>query len=233
MLVLWDVDYTLADTYGVGRRLYQRAFAEMFGAELPSARSMAGRTDRAIVLEVLMLAGVPEPREHVAAFEALLARHAPAMADDVRATSRALPGAAAAIAALAEISCRQIVQSLLTGNIRAMAEVKLGPLGLAALLDLEAGAYGTESEIRSDLVGVARKHAAVRYGADFGGRATVLVGDTPLDMEAAVVSGARAVGVATGSFTVRQLIDAGADTALPDLADTGEVVAAIAGAQPG
>jgi phosphoglycolate phosphatase len=229
LLVLWDVDYTLADTNGVGRRLYQVAFAEMFGAELPRPGSMSGRTDRAIVLEVLTLAGLAEPREHVAAFEALLAEHAPAMAAAVRESGRALPGAAAAIAALAEIPDRQIIQSLLTGNIREMAEVKLSSLGLTERLDLDAGAYGNESEVRSDLVDVARKRAAARYGSNFSGRATVLVGDTPLDIEAAVVSGARAVGVATGSFTKQQLVDAGADVAMPDLVDTAKVVAAIAG----
>jgi len=230
--VLWDVDYTLADTYGAGRRLYQLAFAEMFGGELPPTRSMAGRTDRAIVLEVLRLAGVAEPRQHVAAFEALLIKHAPAMAEIVRATGRAMPGAAAAIEALATIPNRQVVQSLLTGNIREMAEIKLGPLGLAEHLDLDAGAYGSASEVRADLVAVARAHAAARYRADFSGTATVLVGDTPLDIEAAVVSGARAVGVATGSFTIEQLAAANADVALPSLSDTCRVVAAIAGDSP-
>lgn len=227
--MLWDVDFTLADTNGVGRDIYQRAFVEMFGGPLPPVSSMAGRTDRAIVLEVLTNAGVPEPHTQVTAFQAAVARHAPAMADAVRATGRALPGAAAAITALAGIPGRQIVQSLLTGNMRELAEVKLGPLGLTDGLDLEVGAYGTESEVRADLVGVARERAAARYGADFSGRGTVLIGDTPLDMEAAVVSGARGVGVATGNFSLRQLIDADADAALPDLADTTEVIAAITG----
>jgi phosphoglycolate phosphatase len=225
--VLWDVDYTLADTGGIGRRLYEIAFAEMFGGQLPRTGSMAGRTDRAIVREVLTLAGVADPGEHVAAFEALLAKHAPAMIDSVRATGRALPGALAAAEALASVPDRQVVQSLLTGNVREMAAVKLGPLGLTRWLDLDAGAYGTESEVRADLVDVARKRAAARYGTDFGGRATVLVGDTPLDVAAAVATGARAVGVATGSFTAGQLAAAGPDAVLADLANTGEVLAAV------
>jgi phosphoglycolate phosphatase len=232
LLVLWDVDYTLADTDGVGRRLYQLAFAEMFGGRpLPPASSMAGRTDRAIALEVLTLAAVKEPRVHVAEFEALLAKHAPTMIDAVRATGRALPGAVAAIKALAEVSGRLVVQSLLTGNVREMAEVKLAPLGLADLLDFEAGAYGSESEVRADLVDVARTRAQARYAADFSGPATVLVGDTPLDIGAAVVSAARAVGVATGSFSMQQLADAGAAAVLADLTDTSQVVAAVVGSQ--
>jgi phosphoglycolate phosphatase-like HAD superfamily hydrolase len=244
LLVLWDVDYTLVDSDGVGRELYQIAFREMFGGQLPQPGSMAGRTDRAIALEVLTLAGVAEPRQRVDAFHLLMAGHAAEMADLVLERSRVLPGAAQAMAALAALAAPPgrdggpggrvgpaLVQSLLTGNIRALAEVKLRPLGLTDHLDLDAGAYGDAHEIRAELVGVARASAARRYGSDFGGQATVLVGDTPLDVGAALATSARAVGVATGSFTAEDLAAAGAHAVLPDLADTDRAVAAILGSQ--
>ena len=69
LLVLWDVDYTLIDAGGVGLELYRIAFGEMFGGGHAGAGSMAGRTDRAIALEVLTLAGMPDPRQHIAAFQ--------------------------------------------------------------------------------------------------------------------------------------------------------------------
>ena len=125
-----------------------------------------------------------------------------------------------------------VVQALLTGNIRALAEVKLAALGLSGHLDFDVGAYGDVHEVRSELVGPARRKAALAYGADFGGEATVLVGDTPLDIEAALVTGARAVGVATGHFSVAELNAAGAHAVLPDLTDTGRVLAAILGLSP-
>jgi phosphoglycolate phosphatase-like HAD superfamily hydrolase len=62
---------------------------------------------------------------------------------------------------------------------------------------------------------------------DFGGRSTVLVGDTPLDVAAALETGARAVGVATGSFPATELVAAGAHIVLPDLTDTPLVLAAV------
>lgn len=227
LLVLWDVDHTLADTGAVGRQLYQVAFTEMFGGQLPRPGSMAGRTDRAIVLEVLTLAGIPDPAGQVHAFEALLAAHAPRMADLARACGRALPGAGRALAALAGHSC--LVQSLLTGNIRPLAEVKLAALGLTRHLDLAVGAYGDASEIRAELVPVARRAAGLAYGRDFGGPATVLVGDTPRDIEAALLTGARAVGVATGSYGVAELAESGAHAVLPDLTETDKVISAILG----
>ena len=179
LLVLWDVDYTLIDSNGVGRELYQTVFGEMFGRDMPQPGSMAGRTDRAIVAEVLTLAGLDDPRQHVDAFHRLMAAHAPGLAERVAERTRILPGAAEAMAALARLDGRGVIQSLLTGNIRPLAEVKLGPLGLTEHLDLDAGAYGSTHEVRAELVHEARRNASRAYRADFGGDATVIVGDTP------------------------------------------------------
>jgi len=230
-LVLWDVDYTLVNTRGVGYQLYQLAFAELYGRELPDAAAranMAGRTDRAISMDVLAMAGITDPAGEVTRFEAALSRLAPGLAEMVTARGVALPGAAAALDALAITG--RVRQSLLTGNVKAMAEVKLTPFGLTEHLDLDVGAYGNESVVRADLVGLARARAASAYGQDYGGQATVLIGDTPLDVEAALTSGARAVAVATGHSTADELAEAGADAVLHDLSDTELVIAAVLGA---
>ena len=73
----------------------------MFGTDVPASPSMAGRTDRAIALETLALAGVPHPRAQVDAFQRVLAQVAPTLADVVREHGRVLPGAAEAVQALA------------------------------------------------------------------------------------------------------------------------------------
>jgi len=249
LLVLWDVDHTLVDSDGVGRELYQATYGEMFGGQMPQPGSMAGRTDRAIALEVLTLAGVDEPRQRVDAFHRAMAARAPGLAGLIAERARALPGAAQAMAALAELggpgesgglggpgdgqparmARMAVVQSLLTGNIRPLAEVKLRPLGLTEHLDLDAGAYGDAHEVRAELVHLARDNAARQYGGDFGGQATVLVGDTPLDVAAALATGARAVGVATGGFSGPELAASGAHAVLPDLSVTGQVLAAVLG----
>ncbi len=230
MLVLWDVDYTLVNASGVGWHLYREAFAELFGRELPHAAraaSMAGRTDHAIVLDVLSLAGVPDPGERVRAFEEALARLGRGVHGMVAESGKALPGAHAALAALADVP--GVVQSVLTGNVRQVAEAKLAPLGLSDHLDLAVGAYGNEHEVRAELVPLARERASGAYRADFSGEATVLVGDTPLDVTAALAAGARAVGVATGQFPAPDIEAAGASAVLVDLTSTAQVVAAVLG----
>lgn len=228
VLVLWDVDHTLVRAGRAGVALYEIALAELYGLDLPGQlTSMAGRTDASIALEVLTAAGLDAARE-LLRFQALMGARAPDLADMVRDEATVLPGVRDALAAIARHSADgPVVQSLLTGNIPALAKVKLHPLGLTEHLDLDAGAYGDVSPVRADLVPVARRNAAARYGADFSGRATVLIGDTPHDIEAAAVSSARAVGVATGRFSAAQLAEAGADIVLSDLTCTEHVIAAL------
>jgi phosphoglycolate phosphatase-like HAD superfamily hydrolase len=222
LLVLWDVDYTLVGADGLGTRLYEVVFREMFGRELSVVAPKAGRTDRAIAGDTLALAGVS--RVWVDAFLAALARGAADGA--VRAEVRPLDGASAAVAALASAGIRQ---SVLTGNIRPLAALKLRLAGLGEHLDLDVGAYGDAHEVRAELVSVARDAARQAYGTDFSGLGTVLVGDTPLDVEAALAAGARVVAVATGSYSAADLAAAGAHVVLPDLTDTAGVLAAVTG----
>jgi phosphoglycolate phosphatase len=230
VLVLWDVDHTLLNAGWTGSTLYQAVLAELYGVQLTMPiTSMAGRTDVSIALEVLTAAGVDAAAE-LPRFHRMLAARAAGFADMVRERGFVLPGAREALAAVARRAAGgtgTVVQSLLTGNLPALATIKVSGLGLAEHLDLDVGAYGDVSERRADLVPVARRNAAARYGASFAGRATVIVGDTPHDVAAATATGARAIGVATGEFSMQQLADAGADVVLPDLADTGTVVAAI------
>ena len=231
LLVLWDVDGTLLSAAGLGTRLYEIVFSRLFGRELPAVAPKAGRTDRAIITDTLALAGIPEPRTQVDRFLAALASQVAAVDGTVNAQVHPLAGASAAITALATASTphRQIHQSVLTGNMRPLAVLKLAAAGLVDHLDLGAGAYGDAHEVRAELVPVARLTASRVYGADFAGSSTILIGDTPLDVEAALACGARVVGVATGGYSTAELAGAGAHAVLPDLTDPAMVVAAVTG----
>jgi phosphoglycolate phosphatase len=226
LLVLWDVDGTLLNAGGVGRDLYDVVFLQLFGRSLEAFAPMAGRTDRAIILDTLSQAGVPEPRRYVDPFIAGLTAQAPMVREAVAVRGHALPGASAVLTGLHG----RAHQSVLTGNIRPVAEVKLAALGLRDALDLCIGAYGDDHEVRAELVQVARRRAAAvheKSSSHFAGAATVVVGDTPLDIEAALATGARAVGVATGSYSATDLLAAGAHTVLPDLTNTSAVLRAL------
>jgi phosphoglycolate phosphatase-like HAD superfamily hydrolase len=114
--------------------------------------------------------------------------------------------------------------------VRPLAEVKLAAIGLRYPLDLCIGAYGDDHEDRTQLIHLARRRACAVYGSastNFSGTATIVVGDTPLDIEAALAANARAVGVATGGYSAKALKEAGAHAVLTDLTNTAAVLSAL------
>jgi phosphoglycolate phosphatase-like HAD superfamily hydrolase len=224
-LVLWDIDHTLLDAAGFGWHAYAVAFADLFGFPLTARVGMAGRTDLAIMKDVLVHHGISD-LTLIDRFQEAVVRVATGDRHVMRKLGgHELDGATAALTALA--ARPDVVSSVLTGNLREVAVVKLAAVGLTEHLDLEVGAYGDAHEYRPDLVEIARQRARTKYGRPFGGDAVVLVGDTPLDVEAGLVAGAAVVGVATGQYSRADLLAAGASVVLSDLADTPDVVAAI------
>jgi len=224
VLVLWDVDHTLVDAAGIGVRAFELGFQRAYGRPMVGVPAMAGRTDRAIARDVLRMHGLGGSDADLEAFRTAAEAALVELDGELRARGRALPGAADA---LAELRRRSAAQSLLTGNVRAFAEAKMRAFGLDGYLDLDIGGYGWAHAVRARLVEPAREAARRRYGGGFGGRRTVLVGDTPRDVEAALATGAGVVGVATGRYPMADLAVAGAHVVIADLASTPDVVAAI------
>jgi phosphoglycolate phosphatase-like HAD superfamily hydrolase len=226
-LVLWDVDHTLMTSGGMLPDLYGEAFRSVTGRALVHVPETAGRTERAIMLDAFALHGIDAAERHLPAFVAALTAAHTARLHVLRRQGHALPGAAAALEALHRTP--GVVQSVLTGNIRSLAEEKLAAFGLDRYVDFDVGAYGADDVERSNLVAKARREVAGRYRLLFGPEDTVLVGDTPNDVAAGRTGGARVVAVATGRYQTAELAEAGADVVLPDLRDTAAVVAAVLG----
>ena len=230
-LVLWDIDGTLVQAGEVGRDIFAEAFQAVLGRapDQVAARmlSMAGRTDPEIALELLAAHEIAEGERHLPAFSEALVTALAAKAVAIRERGRALPGARDVLAALGRAD--GVVQSLLTGNVQPNALLKLASFGLDGYLDFEVGGFGSDHRHRPSLVEVARGKAERKYGTAFDATATVLVGDTPLDVAAGRAGGARVVAVATGPYGLDELEETAADAVLPDLRDTGAAVAAILG----
>jgi phosphoglycolate phosphatase-like HAD superfamily hydrolase len=222
-LVLWDIDRTLVYVGEVSREIYARAFQEVTGQPLRTFADMTGRTDKAILTDTLAINGVALPEERFELFYAALARAAEASRERMRERGHRLPGGKEAIEALARAGA---VQTVVTGNIRPTAIVKLDAFDLLEHLDVEVGGYGSDDRVRAALVRRARERAEARYGRVF--ERVVVIGDTPHDVQAARDAGVGVVAVATGRSGQDELVAAGAAVVLPDLTDTEAVLEAIA-----
>jgi phosphoglycolate phosphatase-like HAD superfamily hydrolase len=195
-------------------------------ASLAERHSYAGKTDQQIIIETFADRAHADLLPLIEPFTAAYLEQLGARRDELLARGYVLGGVTAALDALAGAP---LVQSLLTGNLLPVARLKLELFGIAHYFDFEAGAFGSDHHIRSNLVPIAAARAAQRYGRPFGGRDVIVIGDTPNDIDCGRAAGARTIAVATGPFGVDDLRAHGADVALPDLTDTQAVVEAILG----
>jgi phosphoglycolate phosphatase-like HAD superfamily hydrolase len=225
-LVLFDIDGTLIQSGRAGLRGMTAAFRRLHGRDNALAGvPFAGRTDRAIVADVLVRLGVEPSDEHLTRLrEAYLDDLRTEIGRPVEAPSGVLPGVLDLLAALDDLP--HVAVGLLTGNFEGGAAIKLGHFGLWERFRF--GAYGDDHTDRRALVPVALERAA-RAGVPVPPleRVTV-VGDTPLDVDCARAHGARAFGVATGPFGRDELVAAGAHRVAPTLADTTAIVTWLA-----
>jgi phosphoglycolate phosphatase-like HAD superfamily hydrolase len=208
LLLLWDVDHTLIETRGVGFAIYQRAFPAATGEPLTELATISGRTELDIMRETLRINGIEPTNEAVNELASALIQGYEDARDELASRGRALPGTRDTLAALSDNTA--FFQTVLTGNLREVARIKLEVFGLDPFLDLEAGAYGDDHQERAELVAIAQQRARERVGVEFGNEATVVIGDTPNDVSAGLAAGVQVIGVATGKTTFEQLREAGA-----------------------
>lgn len=218
-LVLWDVDHTLISTQGVGGEILAEVFEKLTGRPLEHKAEVTGRSELLILAETLKLHDLPPDAIAVDDYIAALAEAHIRRAAELRERGHALPGAAAALDALARVG--GVRQTAATGNVRPVAEIKLQTFGLDTHLNFDIGGYGEDAEDRADMIRVALRRAEV------AAEAAIIFDDTVAGIEAGKNAGVFTVAVASGKTNADDLAKAGAQHVLPDLLKTSEVVALV------
>ncbi|HEY6220880.1 MAG TPA: haloacid dehalogenase-like hydrolase [Gemmatimonadaceae bacterium] len=225
-LVLFDIDGTVLLSDGAGKRAVQRALVEVFGSSGPADHRFDGKTDAQIVRELLRADGYAD--DHIDGhMPRAIDRYVELLHEELDApgySPRALPGVIDLLEAL-EARDDAIV-GLLTGNVVEGAKAKLAAVGIDPER-FEVGAFGSDHERRTALPAIARDRLRDSHGHEMVGEDIVIIGDTPSDIECGRSIGVRAIGVATGHFSVADLLACGAYAAFEDLSDTAAVVDAI------
>ncbi|MFI6428001.1 HAD family hydrolase [Promicromonospora sp. NPDC050880] len=227
-LVLWDIDRTLVYVGEVDRTAYREAFAEVVGR--PAERLPAKGTGVTMPLAIRGLLednGVSGARadELLPRMLEAVPRRFEAHTEDVRRLGTVLPGAMQALKAVAAEP--DLVATVVTGNLRANALIKLRVFGMDRYVDAEVGGYSSDDAHRPALVAVAQRRARDRYATSFDATTTVVVGDSLEDVRTGVEGGARVIAVASGTTPADRLAEAGADVVLPDLTDAARLLQEI------
>jgi phosphoglycolate phosphatase len=213
-LLLFDIDQTLINTGGAGLRALDRACLQLFG--IPNAMQDIrphGKTDPAIAREILRVR-LNKTVADGGQIESILEAYLSFLREEVQLSPnyRVLPGI---VSVLEEASSKQhVMLGLATGNMELGARIKLDRGKLNPYFAF--GGFASDSEDRTELVRRAAGKAAERYGEPISPSETYVIGDTPLDIDAGNRAGFKTVGVATGSYSVEELLDSGATFAIQD-----------------
>jgi phosphoglycolate phosphatase-like HAD superfamily hydrolase len=214
-LLLFDIDQTLINTGGAGLRALDRACHKLFGLEnaMEGIRPH-GKTDPAIVREIFRVK-LSSPTPDNSEIASIIEAYVSFLKDEVHMskTYRVLPGIAPLLNEL--VTRQDVMLGLATGNIESGARIKLDRGGLNPYFSF--GGFGSDSEDRTELVRRAAEKAANKNGNPLSPADVFVIGDTPLDIDAGNRCGFKTVGVATGSYSVEQLVASGATFAVQDL----------------
>lgn len=204
----------------------ERALANVFGSPGSSEYRYDGKTDRQIVRELMRIEGWTDV-EIDSQMDRLLDAYLGGLHSELASGERTVhifPGVLELLDALEKEP--SVVIGLLTGNIAAGARAKLGAAGID-IARFRVNAFGSDHEERPELPGIAQKRASDMLGLDIAGERLVVIGDTPADIRCGESIGARAIGVATGRFSVDELAGHGAYAVFETLADTSAVIECI------
>ena len=209
-LLLFDLDGTLLLSSGAGRRAMERAGKKVFGNGFSLAEiTFAGGLDPLILDQAVSAMGSSLDQPKHLEFRGIYASEL--TAELLISHTYALPGIPQLLRRLSAMPGVEV--GLLTGNYRETGCMKLTRAGIDPAC-FEPTIWGDAAETRPGLVRV-----ALDGSAHVAPQQVVVIGDTPHDVHCARVNGCRSVAVGTGSFTLEELSDAGADLALADLSD--------------
>ena len=210
LLLLFDIDGTLLSraTTAHSEALHE-ALRQVHRVDTRAHRTEiapAGRTDGEIARLLLLHCGVSaraidEGANAVrdACCEIFARLCPPSLADKV------IPGVANLVSWLAGRD--DVKLSLVTGNYEPVGRLKLSRAGLGPHFPSGQGGFGSDSEDRAALPGIARKRAG-HDGVSYPRRRTVVIGDTPRDIACARADELRCIAVTTGPFPAAELTGA-------------------------
>lgn len=224
-LVLFDIDGTLLWTDGAGRRAMEGALTDLFGTPGDPSYRYDGKTDRQIAREQMRASGFDDATIDER-MDALIDRYVSHLEQELAIDhgARLCAGVTPLLDAV-EAHDRALL-GLLTGNVERGAQRKLNRVGVD-FARFRVNAFGCDNEHRPELPGIAQRRAREVAGMDVSGDRLVIIGDTPADIHCGRSLGVRAIGVATGRYSVSELAEHSPAAVFETLENTDAVLDAI------
>lgn len=228
VLVLWDIDRTLLYVGDIDRQVYRETFAEVVGRSAQHLPARGTGVTMPLAIRGLLLDNdVPEAEipALLPRMVELLPQRLAAHTEDLREQGILMPGARSALRAIH--GHPDYVPTIVTGNLKPNALLKLTAFDLDQLVDTEIGGYASDDHHRPALVAIAQKRAQAKHGTVFTRDNTVIIGDSLEDVRTGIEGGSPVIAVASGKTTAAELSEAGADVVLDSLEDVTQLLEAV------
>jgi phosphoglycolate phosphatase-like HAD superfamily hydrolase len=225
-LILFDIDGTLLVIDTLADLAFRAMTKDVYGLECSFKEiNYAGMTDPRILEEVLKLRGIDDETIAVRYDEAI-EKYCSFFDYFARCNSchvTIYPGVIQLLAALEQMPEMQI--AILTGNLEYTGWKKLELAGLKNYFPF--GVFGSDSKVRSELVGIALKRAEDKYGITYKNKNVIIIGDSPHDVLCGKPFGVTSIAVATGHSSAEELKRYEPDYVFRDLGDYERVLEVI------
>jgi len=217
--VLFDIDGTLIDPGGAGRRSLSKSFYQMFSIRDAFAGiKLAGKTDIQIMKEGLSLHRLTSGDGILAS---IVSQYIKNLRIEINNKKKHIkPGVIELLNALNTMDGYWL--GLLTGNIEQGAQIKLGAFDLNKYFPV--GAFGDDNEDRNRLLPVAIEKLRIMKNIDINYSDCIVIGDTPMDVQCSKPFGASSIAVSTGPYSYESLLETGADYVLRDLTCATDII---------
>jgi phosphoglycolate phosphatase-like HAD superfamily hydrolase len=220
-IILFDIDRTLVHVPKV-RNIMSMAFKKVFCIkDAFKDISISGKTDTFSLKEALEIYGIENNTDKLKKYKKYLIIFLRKLFENDSSENIVLPGVKELLESLHIRKDARL--GLLTGNWKKSAYIKLDHFGLSKYFKF--GAFADDAMLRDDLLPFALKRCGAKTSIDL--KNVIIIGDTPLDIRCAKVHGAKALGVATGRYSKKDLLKEGADLVLEDLSETENIISWI------
>jgi phosphoglycolate phosphatase len=216
-IVLFDIDGTLLVTGGASSRCIRRCAQRVLGSSVEAAKITVGTLDPQIFGQLASHCGITPTPEQLEQYKSLYLADLEQELSRVAADIVVMPGVRQVLEQLRQRE--DVVVGLLTGNFEAASRLKLRAAGLDEAL-FEIGAFAEDGMQRSELVPAALRKVERSSNGPAEAQRTILIGDTPRDIECARQAGCLVLSVATGHYSLAELQSHHPDAAVADLTDS-------------
>lgn len=221
-LVLWDIDGTILSDGKIGHDAYSWAIKKFLNIQEVNTIKKSGKTDIIIFREMLLANSYSEEKINNQVVGEVMNYYLDYFKKKYPKSNKPFLYTHAKEIIEKIDTSTNLFQSLLTGNIKEVAMLKLNKFDLDQYLKI--GAFGDDSSNRTELAKLAVKRSKEFYGIDFKDEKIFVVGDTVRDIDCGKAINVTTVGVATGTTTHKELTNAGADYAIDNLEELIEIL---------